>query len=168
MDSEMRKRILRRYLHRPWDALQWRLKGLELEQGVQDVYHQHDPHIQAAKDNRDYGQHLINDLFSELRAPQANLAAWESERWERKASRYHVQIPTTPKTEDANEYWERSDGGDRWILTERGKAEIRRHLRDELQWRRERWTGIAGTIASLFGAATGLVGAMIGWWAVSK
>jgi hypothetical protein len=161
MDAKTRQKIIRRYLNRPREALGWKLKGLELEQAVQDVYDNYEADIRAATGRA--REELREELFAELRQPQANLAIYETQRWERLATRYHVRVPEQPawRGEDSkgDEHWELSEWGNRWVLTEAGKAEIRRLLRDEQAWRRERFMKWAGLVLSAAGLSLAYLGA---------
>jgi len=71
-----------------------------------------------------------------------------------------VQLPTDPPHDDDNEWWERE--GNCLVLTEAGKSVIRRGVREELDWRRARWTAWANLGIALLAAVAALVGGYVG------
>src|SRR5262249_27422713 len=90
--------------------------------------------------------------------------ARETQRWIKRAQRYYVPPPVRPPYPGTNEFWEWNNWVGGYVLTAAGKAEVHKGVREEMSWRRERWTGWAPIITAL----TGLIGTGIGLVALLK
>ncbi len=81
---------------------------------------------------------------------------WETGKWCLRAYKYHARLPPYPPVNEENEFWERPYyHRSRLVLTEAGKAEIHRQIRED----RTVWFRV---VTALVLAVTGLLGTLIG------
>jgi hypothetical protein len=118
-----------------------------------------------AKGKFNEARDLRDEAWATARPEELELEWWETRVWRRRARRYWVQLPPYPHHEEDNEWWER-DGLNHLVLTETGKSVIRKGMREELDWRRARWTAWAnigiGALAALAALLGGYFGARAG------
>jgi hypothetical protein len=105
MDTQVWWRILKRHLARPYTSLQFALEGLRRSEAIAHLYDLYRPEIAAAKSHQEREQALAG-FYGDLEEPQDDLADWETRRWNKLATRYHVQTPELPtSTREDSEYW---------------------------------------------------------------
>jgi hypothetical protein len=145
-----RRRIEARILPEEW----------HLQREIRRTHRAYEPSIAAAAGAQ--RQDLIGELYAVLEEDESALARLQTRKWERLAQRYYVNVPPRPPFEKDNEFW----SVDRWsgghVLTDEGKNQIRRYMRDELTWRRDRWASWATMLIGLLTAGAAFLGAWLG------
>src|SRR5690242_1160045 len=122
----------------------------------------------AKQDIRDGIQHgywaETDELYQELETLRTN-------RLMRHAYRLDVETPPRPWKEQRDEYWVQGSMTGQWYLTTAGINKVRADIRAEIKARHEvraRWIPWIGALTGLIAAIAGVVGALIGLFAILK
>lgn len=158
MGGQAKNSAFRRWRRRLFSKLT--SEGWRLQRQIRRTRRAYELDIAAAIG--DQRQQIIAEMRSVLEQPGSALDRWETDKWIREALRYYVGIPPRPAYEQANEFWEFDHWAGAHVLTDDGKAEIRRRLREEWAWRRERWTSWAKVLIGLVTAGAAFLGARLG------
>ncbi len=105
---------------------------------------------------------LDAELSMDMEDMQDRLDSIDTAHWVYQAVSNNVRRPPKPSGHESSEFWEYRNGLCFHVLTNEGKAAIRRELREELGWRREQRTAWALAIGAILSAVAALFGALAG------